>query len=381
MRQVQVLNIAKLTTIGFLSLAARELDAFQISPVCQKIENGVVNHVGGKMEDRRMSVRRSSPLSASVSSDSSNDIEMGSVVPAKAFESAVISEEDINPIFRFGSGKNEKVVTLFGLWAVFVTLITCPIWYLALKAADAVNTMNDEIDPNRSFFDMLGKIWSKTWLFLNASYPQITGNLDQISEENGACLYVANHASWIDIPVVCTVLHPVFKFISKGSLKSLPCIGDQLHGGKHILIDREDRRSQLRTFKEGIGWLDKGVSLMAFPEGQRSLDGRLMEFKGGAFSMAVRQKIPVVPITISNAHALMPSNAIFPLQSGSGKLAVHIHPAIHHDDDRTEDELASLVRAAIISKLPMDQLPIVTVTEEEEEEETAASNEVLQPSL
>ena len=131
------------------------------------------------------------------------------------------------------------------------------------------------------------------------------------------------------------------------------------------MIDRDDRRSQLRTFKEGINWLKKGVPLMAFPEGQRSPDGHLMDFKGGAFSMAIREKVPIVPITISNAHAVMPGNALFPVQSGANKLRVHVHPAIHVQD-QTDEELEQLVRSAIISKLPMDQLPIEKIVESED---------------
>lgn len=128
--------------------------------------------------------------------------------------------------------------------------------------------------------------------------------------------------------------------------------------GNHILIDREDRRSQLRTFKEGVSWLGKGVPLMAFPEGKRSDDGKLMEFKGGIFSMAVRAKVPIVPISISNTHAIMPGNALLPFQSGAGKLHVHIHPPIDVEGKK-EDELAEMVRTALLSKMPLDQHPVV----------------------
>jgi 1-acyl-sn-glycerol-3-phosphate acyltransferase len=126
------------------------------------------------------------------------------------------------------------------------------------------------------------------------------------------------------------------------------------------LIDREDRRSQLRTFKEGIAWLKKGVPLMAFPEGKRSKDGRLMEFKGGLFSMAVKTKVPIVPITICNAHAIMPSYGLLPVQRGAGKLHVHVHEAID-TDGKTEAELGELVRAAFLSQLPLDQHPLAII--------------------
>jgi len=123
------------------------------------------------------------------------------------------------------------------------------------------------------------------------------------------------------------------------------------------LIDRDDRRSQLKTFKEALNWLKSGVSIMAFPEGARSDDGRLMKFKGGSFSMAIKANVPIIPITLSNTHAVMPTYCILPVQNGAGKLAIHVHPAIY-PHGLTEAELEKRVREALISKLPHDQRPI-----------------------
>lgn len=98
---------------------------------------------------------------------------------------------------------------------------------------------------------------------------------------------------------------------------------------------------------------------MAFPEGRRSKDGKLMEFKGGLFSMAVKTKVPIIPITISHAHAVMPCNALFPVQSGAGKLHVHVHKAID-TLGRSDTDLAEAVRAAFLSSLPYEQHPDLT---------------------
>ena len=127
--------------------------------------------------------------------------------------------------------------------------------------------------------------------------------------------------------------------------------------GDHILIDRDDKRSQLRTFKEGIGWLKQGVPLMAFPEGKRSPDGRLQDFKGGVFSMAVKCQVPIVPLSLSNTHAVMPGQSLFPVQAGQGKLHVHIHEAID-PVGKSEEELAALVKKALLSTLPLCQHPL-----------------------
>jgi len=73
------------------------------------------------------------------------------------------------------------------------------------------------------------------------------------------------------------------KGISSKFADSPPPLPPQLEGGKHVLITREDRRSQLKTFKEAIGYLNSGIPIMAFPEGGRTEDGRLGEFKNGVF--------------------------------------------------------------------------------------------------
>uniref|UniRef100_A0A7S1G1K2 Phospholipid/glycerol acyltransferase domain-containing protein n=1 Tax=Corethron hystrix TaxID=216773 RepID=A0A7S1G1K2_9STRA len=214
----------------------------------------------------------------------------------------------VGPTLSFGG----REVNLFGFRVLAAAVLTCPVWGLALNAYEVVAEAVGR-DPNRVHFDGLGKIWSRVFLWMSDCFPERFGR-EHVAQEGRAVLYAANHASWLDIPLLCTSIDPVFKFIAKGELRKVPCIGKQLVGGKHILIDREDRRSQLRTFKEGVAWLKSGVPLMAFPEGTRSDDGHLQDFKGGIFSMAVKVGVPVVPVTITHAHAVMPSNALFPFQ-------------------------------------------------------------------
>jgi len=273
-----------------------------------------------------------------------------------------IPKDQTNTILKFGSGEKQKIVNEFGLWCLAMCAITLPPWSVVMTLVDTVCNLQPNLDPNRSFYDYTGKIWSRLYLRLVNSYPAISGDVEWIQNENKgkACLYVANHASWIDIPIVCTVLDPVFKFIAKSELNGVPCIGQQLVGGNHIMIDRDDRRSQLRAFKEGVNYLKNGVPVMAFPEGQRSKDGRLSDFKGGIFSMAVKAKVPIVPISISNAHAVMPKYSLMPIQGGDNKLSVHVHPAID-TEGFTDKELSDRVFEVIASKLPEDQRPLSQV--------------------
>jgi 1-acyl-sn-glycerol-3-phosphate acyltransferase len=152
--------------------------------------------------------------------------EQGSIMT----QTFTLSPEEIKPIFKIGEGEKQKVVNTFGLVTLAISLVTGPFWMLAMTIVDKVCNMNEELDPNRAVFDYTGKIWSRVWLTLSNSFPEVSGEVDALKEGQGPCLYVANHASWLDIPVLCTVLDPVFKFIAKAELKDVPCIGQQLTG-------------------------------------------------------------------------------------------------------------------------------------------------------
>lgn len=148
-------------------------------------------------------------------------------------EDYILTPEQVHPVVTLGSPPKQKIINPFGFWCLAVSLVVCPIWYLALQLTQAVYKINDSWDPHREFFDGVGKIWAKSFLFLTNSYPTFSGELDILTkdaETNKPCLFVANHASWLDIPVLCTCTDRVFKFIAKGELAKLPCIGDQLRG-------------------------------------------------------------------------------------------------------------------------------------------------------
>ena len=149
------------------------------------------------------------------------------------------TKEECRPLIRLGRTESEKVINLFGLWCLFVSLVTFPIWIVAMTIVSTLSSSrrgsssNSSWDPHGALFDTTGKLWAKVWLTGTNSYPTISGSP---IAKTGACLYVANHASWLDIPILCTVLDPVFKFIAKGELRHVPGIGQQLHGVRGCYI-------------------------------------------------------------------------------------------------------------------------------------------------
>jgi len=178
--------------------------------------------------------------------------------------------------------------------------------------------------------------------------PGVVRGLNNVPSKDQPALYVSNHASWFDIPLVAQVIPNDFKFVAAAELASLPLVGQQLTDGKHVLIDRNTRRGQLKSFKESVAYLKRGWSIFAFPEGTRSRNGKMIPFKGGVFAMAVKANVPIVPISISGAFETYPSSAILPLLPNGENLKVTVHPPISVDG-KTEDEIAELTRTAIAS--------------------------------
>ncbi len=156
-------------------------------------------------------------------------------------------------------------------------------------------------------------------------------------------VYVANHLSFLDIFSLFHLNRP-FKFISKTSNFFIPIIGWSMFLTGHIMINRTDKKSQLQCLKQCGVVLSEGASVLFFPEGTRSDDGKMHAFKKGAFSVAAKAKVPVVPITLVNTGDRMPNGHEYLLYPGQVQvcgcqrgrwlvysLYAHSHHHIHTD--------------------------------------------------
>ncbi|GAB4819901.1 hypothetical protein N2152v2_006947 [Parachlorella kessleri] len=191
----------------------------------------------------------------------------------------------------------------------------------------------------------INNIWAKlTTLFY---YPIKFEGLDNLPAANQPAVYVANHLSFLDIYTLFH-LNRDFKFISKTSNFLIPVIGWSMFLTGHVMINRVDRKSQIECLKQCGELLKRGASVLFFPEGTRSKDGKMQPFKKGAFSVAAKAKVPVVPITLVGTGDLMPNNReylLFP-----GKVKVVVHPAVQ---PASADVMMNQAAAAIASSLPL----------------------------
>ena len=166
---------------------------------------------------------------------------------------------------------------------------------------------------------------------------------------------VSNHQSQFDIFLLYGWLGIDFKWVMKRELRTVPGIGTACDRLGHIFIDRSNHAAAMATLEEAKTKIVNGTSVMFFPEGTRSRDGKLMQFKKGAFRMAVDLGLPILPLTVTGTRDVLPAGTS-DLLPGSARMI--IHPPIPVEGLTAADcsRLSDQVREVIASALPSDQL-------------------------
>ncbi|KAK9724406.1 hypothetical protein RND81_05G070100 [Saponaria officinalis] len=167
---------------------------------------------------------------------------------------------------------------------------------------------------------LVAKIWAT--LTITPFFKVEFEGLEHLPGPDTPAVYVSNHQSFLDIYTLLT-LGRDFKFISKTSIFIYPIIGWAMFLLGVIPLKRMDSRSQLDCLKRCMDLIRGGASVFFFPEGTRSKTGKLGAFKKGAFSVAAKTEVPVVPMTIMGTGSIMPSGKEGFLNPGSVKVVIH----------------------------------------------------------
>src|SRR5499427_5959362 len=121
----------------------------------------------------------------------------------------------------------------------------------------------------------------------------------------GTCIFAANHTSSADAPAVVGAIPRRIAILLKKSLFEWPIVGQAFHLARFIPVERSNRESAIGSMEKATEALKAGQSFLIYPEGTRSPDGRLQEFKKGTAVMAIKAGVPLVPVACSNAHRIM----------------------------------------------------------------------------
>ncbi len=161
---------------------------------------------------------------------------------------------------------------------------------------------------------------------------------------------VCNHQSQLDILVVYRLFFP-FRWVSKAEVFHLPFIGWNMWLNGYIKLKRGDKESIRQMMDECESMLAKGISVFFFPEGTRSKTGRVAAFRPGAFILAKKMKISILPIVINGAKDALPKKSL--LFHGEHKIHLKVLDEIPYNDfaDKTDEETGEMVRNIMVQHI------------------------------
>jgi 1-acyl-sn-glycerol-3-phosphate acyltransferase len=171
-----------------------------------------------------------------------------------------------------------------------------------------------------SLFDSQGRVihhmmrlWARIHLRVSGVTVVVTG-LENVASP--PYLVMCNHQSALDIYSLIVALPFQFKWVAKRELFLIPLVGWVMKRAGYISLDRKHPREALKAIEDAAQKIRRGMNILIFPEGTRSQDGILLPFKKGVFSLALRARVPIVPVGISGSSRLQPKGSFIPNQKG-----------------------------------------------------------------
>ena len=180
--------------------------------------------------------------------------------------------------------------------------------------------------------------------FISGVKLEVNG-LDNIPDGQ-AVLFVGNHISFFDIIVTYPLMKRPTGYIAKKEIKKVPFLSWWMYFVNCIFLDRKDPRQGLKSVLEASEKIKNGTSIFLFPEGTRSKDGKLAEFKDGGFKIATKSKAPIVPVGIQGTSDILENH--FPIIK-SGKVIVNFGKPVYTSEMSKAEQksLPDLVREQV----------------------------------
>jgi len=238
----------------------------------------------------------------------------------------------------------------FHWWRTVLFLIpTIAVYTIVLGALSIGSAL---LGGSGRFAHGCARLWS--WLILATTGVNVTVRGLERVPPGRSYLFVANHQSFYDIPIVFWHVPFDLRIVAKASLGGFPFIGGHLRRTGHVLVDR--RSPGLRTFRQVEGLMKAGRSLLVFPEGTRSPDGRLGRFRRGIFLLAIETGLPVVPMALRGSRHVMRKGR---LMTCPGDVVLEVFEPIPVSGlTRADAEpLAERVRAIVLAAVAGDEDP------------------------
>lgn len=233
------------------------------------------------------------------------------------------------------------------LFRIYQLLIMCPLIVVSTIVTAVVTVVGVTLGWGRTWGYYPEVVWGRIFCWLNFVSVEVRGreNIDPAT----SYVFTPNHQSAYDIFSIYGYLGHNFRWMMKQSLRTIPFVGWACARSGQIFVDNSSVSATRHTMAEAESRLRGGMSLVVFPEGARTWDGRMRRFKKGAFKLAQEFGLPIVPVTIDGAFQVLPRFKKLPLP---GHIILTIHkpiapPADEHDITAVMDHARDVVESAL----------------------------------
>jgi 1-acyl-sn-glycerol-3-phosphate acyltransferase len=192
--------------------------------------------------------------------------------------------------------------TIFFYPGMLISLLVASIFRIKIKFL----ANKGDVQGRNEYIHKVTYLWAKFIMRIAGAKVSVIG-LENLPK-NQTVLFVSNHQSNFDIPLLLSAIDIPKGFIAKKELAKWPLISTWMKYINCIFMDRDNLRKSAESIVEGINLLKSGHSMVIFPEGTRSKGKTVDEFKGGSFKLATKSKCPIIPLTINGTYKLMEDN-------------------------------------------------------------------------
>jgi 1-acyl-sn-glycerol-3-phosphate acyltransferase len=228
-------------------------------------------------------------------------------------------------------------------------------------------------DKNRRILHYFACWWGNHYMYVLPGWHVHWEGKDYI-DSNKTYVLIANHQSLFDILVLYGLYKP-FKWVSKESIYKVPAIGQNMMLNQYVCIKRGDMKSIKEMIAACKHWLNRGVSIMMFPEGTRSETGEMQPFRDGSFRLSVDCDVPIIPIVISGTGEILPKKSrhlklrqdvwvkilppVYPkdFEHSSGKMRTYVHELMSKTLDEMRKEHGQEIAKPTIQAISHEARP------------------------
>jgi 1-acyl-sn-glycerol-3-phosphate acyltransferase len=223
-------------------------------------------------------------------------------------------------------------------------LLQTPLLALITAVCGSISFLVSYVDKKGNAQHCIARFWARACVWNSGSKLKVVGAENLLGHT--AAVYASNHTSYMDVPVIFAALPFQFRILAWKALWPIPFIGWYLNRSGQLPIDTRNPRASISSMGAAAKVLRSGMPLFLFPEGRRTLDGKLQPLLPGAAYLAIRAQVPLLPMALSGVYDLLPihTHHLYP-----GELTVSIGPPIETAGMSMHqvDELTARLRAAI----------------------------------